>query len=146
MLPLPRSRRSTPFPRLLLGAALALLVPALALAQANGKLQIHHVNVGQGDGILLISPLGETAFFDDGTYTSCSGIISFCQGLGITSVNYHFCSHYHATIWGASTTSRPPGSRSRSRATIVALRIRALRSTTTWRHWATSARRSRRTR
>src|SRR5574341_1367131 len=54
---IPHSRRVTPFLRLCLGAALALLLaPALALAQANGKLQIHHVNVGQGDGILLISP------------------------------------------------------------------------------------------
>ena len=97
---IPRSRVS-PFLRMVSGAALlTLLAHGLALAQANGKLQIHHVNVGQGDGILLISPLGETAFFDDGTYTSCTGIINYCQGLGITSVDYHFCSHYHADHLG----------------------------------------------
>ena len=61
---IPRSRVS-PFLRLVSGAALlTLLAHGLALAQANGKLQIHHVNVGQGDGILLISPLGETASFE----------------------------------------------------------------------------------
>jgi len=83
--------------RLILPAALLLLlVPVLARAAGNGKLQIHHIDVGQGDGILLISPLGETALIDDGTYTDCSGIKSYLQGLGITSVKYHFCTHYHS--------------------------------------------------
>ena len=83
--------------RLLIPAALVLLlVPALALAAGNGKLQVHHIDVGQGDGILLISPLGETALFDDGTYTDCSGIKSYLQGLGLTSVKYHFTTHYHS--------------------------------------------------
>jgi beta-lactamase superfamily II metal-dependent hydrolase len=78
-------------------AALALLlVPALALAAGNGKLQIHHIDVGQGDGILIISPLGETALVDDGTSTDCSGIESYLQGLGLTSIKYHFASHYHS--------------------------------------------------
>ena len=47
----------------------ALLLLALfadvAFAQANGKLQIHYMDVGQGDGAILISPLGETVLFDE---------------------------------------------------------------------------------
>jgi beta-lactamase superfamily II metal-dependent hydrolase len=98
---IPPSRPASPFLRLALAAALAsLLVPGLALAQANGKLQIHHVDIGQGDGMLLISPLGQRAFFDDGTYTDCTGIVGYCQSLGITSVDYHFLSHYHADHLG----------------------------------------------
>ncbi len=77
-------------------ALLALLLPAAALAQANGKLQIHHIKVGQGDGILLISPLGQKALFDDGVYTNCTEIKNYISGLGITSIDYHFTSHYHA--------------------------------------------------
>ena len=77
-------------------ALLALLVPAAALAQANGKLQIHHIMVGQGDGILLISPLGQKALFDDGVYTNCTEIKNYISGLGITTIDYHFTSHYHA--------------------------------------------------
>jgi len=77
-------------------ALVLLLAPALAHTAGNGKLQLHHIDVGQGDGILLISPLGETALFDDGDYGDCSGIKSCLQGLGITSVKYHFCTHYHA--------------------------------------------------
>ncbi|HEY2954152.1 MAG TPA: hypothetical protein VGK89_02745 [Candidatus Eisenbacteria bacterium] len=101
MLRNPHPGRVSPFLRFALAAALAsLLAPGLALAQANGKLQIHHVDIGQGDGMLLISPQGQRAFFDDGTYTNCTGIISYCQGLGITSVDYHFLSHYHADHLG----------------------------------------------
>ncbi|HVP14611.1 MAG TPA: T9SS type A sorting domain-containing protein [Terriglobales bacterium] len=77
-------------------ALLLLLAPALALAAGNGKLQIHHIDVGQGDGILVISPLGETALIDDGTYTDCSGIKSYLQSLGLTTVKYHFTTHYHS--------------------------------------------------
>ncbi|MEO5617041.1 MAG: hypothetical protein ABIS67_04665 [Candidatus Eisenbacteria bacterium] len=77
-------------------ALVALLVPAAALAQANGKLQIHHVKIGQGDGILLISPLGQKALFDDGVYTDCTEIKNYISGLGITTIDYHFTSHYHA--------------------------------------------------
>jgi beta-lactamase superfamily II metal-dependent hydrolase len=83
-----------------LAAAIFLLVPALALAQANGKLQIHHIDVGQGDGTLLISPNGQTALFDDGNYLNCTNIKSYLQGLGIATVNYHFCSHYHSDHLG----------------------------------------------
>jgi len=98
---MPHSRPASPFLRLALSAALAsLFVPGLALAQANGKLQIHHVDIGQGDGMLLISPQGQRAFFDDGTYTNCTGIVGYCQSLGITSVDYHFLSHYHADHLG----------------------------------------------
>lgn len=82
-------------------ALVALLLPVAAFAiSGNGKLQIHHIDVGQGDGALLISPNGQTALFDDGVYTDCSVIKSYLQGLGITSVDYHFLSHYHADHLG----------------------------------------------
>ena len=77
-----------------------LLVPAVAFALGNGKLQIHHIDVGQGDGALLISPNGQTALFDDGTYTNCTNIKAYLQSLGITTVDYHFLSHYHADHLG----------------------------------------------
>src|SRR5262249_41132127 len=81
--------------------ALALLVPGVAAAiSGNGKLQIHHIDVGQGDGALLISPNGQTALFDDGTYTDCSVIKTSLQGLGIATVDYPFLSPYHADHLG----------------------------------------------
>lgn len=95
-------RPRSPFRNAVVLALLALaLLPALAHAIAgNGKLQIHHIDVGQGDGVLLISPNGQTALFDDGNYLSCTGIKNYLQGLGITTVDYHFCSHYHSDHLG----------------------------------------------
>ena len=75
---------------------LTLLAPFALAVVGNGKLQIHHVDVGQGDGALIISPLGQVALVDDGTYTDCSKFVNYVKGLGITSVDYHFASHYHA--------------------------------------------------
>ncbi len=85
-----------------LSAALLLsFLPAAAFAIAgNGKLQIHHIDVGQGDGALVISPNGQTALFDDGNYLNCTNIKNYLQGLGIAVVDYHFCSHYHSDHLG----------------------------------------------
>src|SRR2546426_1336181 len=92
--PVPRSLR------LFTTAAFLFLVPAVSLAAGNGKLQIHYIDIGQGDGMLLTPPLGPAALFDDGTYTACTNIKAYLQGLGISSVDYHFCSHYHADHLG----------------------------------------------
>ncbi len=62
----------------------------------NGKLQIHHIDVEQGDGALIVSPNGQLAMVDDGTYRNCSNTVGYLQQLGITSIDYHFASHYHA--------------------------------------------------
>ncbi len=88
------------FAALSAAAAIALAPLAAFAITGNGKLQIHHMKIGQGDGALLISPNGQTALFDDGVYTDCTYIKSFLQGLGITSVDYHFLSHYHADHLG----------------------------------------------
>lgn len=87
-------------PPLLAALAVLALTASAALAAGNGKLQVHHMKIGQGDGTLLISPNGQTALFDDGVYTNCTYIKSYLQGLGITSVDYHFLSHYHADHLG----------------------------------------------
>lgn len=47
------------FHRVPVVAALLLILTAASTdAQANGKLQIHFMHVGQGDGAVLISPDG----------------------------------------------------------------------------------------
>lgn len=63
--------------------------------QQNGKLQIHFMNVGQGDGAVLISPLGEVVLFDNGVRNFCDRPVSYLQQLGVTKVDYHIASHYH---------------------------------------------------
>ena len=91
-------------------AALALtllLVPNGLAAQANGQLQIHFINVGQGDAALIISPLGETLLIDSGPQTaancaSATGIITYLAGIGLTKLDYHVASHYDADHIGCT--------------------------------------------
>ncbi len=77
--------------------ALALFYSSLAFAAlGNGKLQIHHIDVGQADGILIISPQGQLALVDDGAYDNCTPYVNYINGLSIANFDYHFASHYHA--------------------------------------------------
>lgn len=78
---------------------LALAVPAGAVTP-NGRLQIIHLDVGQGDGALIISPLGQVALIDEGPsgVTPAMGVsvVNQLKALGVTHVDDHFASHYHA--------------------------------------------------
>lgn len=66
-----------------------------AFGQENGKLQIHFMDVGQGDGALLISPQGKTVLFDNGARNNCDKPVMYLEQLGITRIDYHITSHYH---------------------------------------------------
>ena len=84
------------FKRLIGILVLALLSVAASLAQTNGQLQIHFMDVGQGDGAVLISPNGSVVLFDTGVRNNCDKPVSYLQQLGITHIDYIFVSHYHA--------------------------------------------------
>jgi len=73
---------------------LSLWAPCALAIQGNGKLQIHHIAVGQGDGAVIITPEGQVVLIDSGD--NCTLFLGYIGSLGITSVDYHFASHYHA--------------------------------------------------
>lgn len=78
--------------------AVLLLVANIAFAQANGKLQIHHMDVGQGDGAVLISPGGQVVLFDVGEdmkRKDCTNPVSYLDQLGVKQIDFLFVSHYH---------------------------------------------------
>ena len=89
-------RNRTALSSLFLIGLLVLWAPCSLAVQGNGKLQIHHVSVGQGDGAVIISPHGQVVLVDEGVYSDCSPILDYLTSLGITSVDYHFATHYHA--------------------------------------------------
>jgi beta-lactamase superfamily II metal-dependent hydrolase len=75
-----------------------LLFSALASGQANGHLQIHFMDVGQGDGAVLISPGGEVVLFDVGKdlkRRECTRPVAYLDQLHVTKIDYIFVSHYH---------------------------------------------------
>lgn len=80
--------------------ALSLLLSVIAYAQENGKLQIHFMDVGQGDGVVLISPRGEVVLFDGGVHNHCTKPLNYLRRLGLRQIDYQIISHYHADHFG----------------------------------------------
>lgn len=79
------------------------LTPICAFAQANGRLQIHFMDVGQGDGALLVSPQGETVLFDNGALGLCERPLRYLRQLKVEKIDYQVVSHYHADHIGCTT-------------------------------------------
>jgi beta-lactamase superfamily II metal-dependent hydrolase len=84
--------------------AVAFLLPPSAFAQANGKLQVHYLDVGQGDAALIVSPLGETVLIDNGPSGACGSVVGYLQQIGVSHLDYHVASHYHADHIGCTQT------------------------------------------
>lgn len=97
-----RERRSLVPSALLIVGLLFATNAAPACGQANGKLQLHFMNVGQGDGALLVSPGGETVLFDNGVLNYCDLPLSYLQQLGVQRIDYLIASHYHADHIGCT--------------------------------------------
>jgi len=56
------------------------------------------MDVGQGDGAVLISPRGQIVLFDAGEdmkKRDCTKPASYLDQLGVTHIDYLFVSHYH---------------------------------------------------
>ena len=66
-----------------------------------GNLEIHHINIGQGDSALIVGPNGRSLLFDAGESTWNSStraqvIGAYIQGvLGCKSLDYVLISHFH---------------------------------------------------
>src|SRR5690349_10418701 len=84
--------------RIVFFPAFALVFAGVANGQANGRLQIHHMDVGQGDGAVLVSPGGQIVLLDVGEdlkKRDCIRPVSYLDQLGIKHIDYLFVSHYH---------------------------------------------------
>lgn len=82
----------------MLRVKLLLLLATFGWSQGNGKLQLHFIDVGQGDGAILISPRGQIVAFDIGqdlVTRHCDKPVAYYDQLGVTKIDYLFVSHYH---------------------------------------------------
>jgi beta-lactamase superfamily II metal-dependent hydrolase len=73
--------------RLLLGLSLT--------ASAGDRLEMHFIDVGQGDAELLVSPGGQSVLVDGGLPGSDKVVNAYLQSHGITRLDYYIVSHYH---------------------------------------------------
>ena len=67
----------------------------------SGNLEIHHINIGQGDSTLIIGPTGKSLLFDAGestwnSHTKAQIIGPYIESvLGCKSLDYVVISHFH---------------------------------------------------
>ena len=64
------------------------------IASVAGTLQVHYIDVGQGDSELIISPEGQVTLIDGGE--SGSGALAYLQAKGITHIDLMVATHPHA--------------------------------------------------
>lgn len=77
-------------------AVLAFLVFLTAAWGCLAGLEIHCIDVGQGDCTLIVSPTGGTFLFDGGINGKGYGVvIPYLESLNIKALDYVSCSHYH---------------------------------------------------
>ncbi len=65
-------------------------------AVSPGDLEIHAIDVGQGDAILVVSPDGFVTLVDAGTEGEAAAVSAYLMALGITELDYTVVSHLHA--------------------------------------------------
>ena len=63
--------------------------------QLDGTLQVHMIDVGQGDSFLVVSPEGETMLIDAGTNNSEPQLKSYLDSQGISEITYAVFTHPH---------------------------------------------------
>jgi len=68
--------------------------PATTFAAPSGTLQVHYIDVGQGDSELIISPEGKVMMIDGGE--SGSGALAYLQARGITHIDLMVATHPHS--------------------------------------------------
>ena len=63
----------------------------------DGELEIHHIDVGQADSTLVISPDGETVLVDTGDWRqSGQGVIDYLDDHGVERIDHLVATHGHA--------------------------------------------------
>jgi len=66
-------------------------------SDVEGQLAIHHIDVGQADATLLVTPAGETILVDTGDWRQGGEeVIAYLEELGIERIDHLVATHPHA--------------------------------------------------
>lgn len=78
-----------------------------SLPPSGDELQVHVLNVGQGDSILIIAPGGKSVLVDAGTPGSGRAVLAAMQRYGLKQIDLMVATHAHADhIGGADEVLR----------------------------------------
>ena len=64
-----------------------------ALPKPKGNLEVHYIDVGQGDATFIKSPSGETILIDAGNNGKGKVVANYLKGLGYLSIDYMIATH-----------------------------------------------------
>ena len=68
-----------------------------APSDVDGELEIHHIDVGQADATLIITPAGETILIDSGDWRQGgAGVIEYLEAHDIDRIDHLVATHGHA--------------------------------------------------
>jgi len=67
-----------------------------------GMLQVHYVDVGQGDSTLVVDPSGDTLLIDAGTSYNSASLLKYLSALKINEIDYFIITHYHDDHMGGA--------------------------------------------
>jgi competence protein ComEC len=76
--------------------------PGPKLPPPAGQLQVHMLDVGQGDSILIIAPGGKTALIDAGNPGQGKTVLAAMQRYGADHIDLFIATHAHADHIGAA--------------------------------------------
>jgi beta-lactamase superfamily II metal-dependent hydrolase len=83
---------------------LASAAPPAAAGTAAGALEVHFIDVGQGNATLVVSPSGKSLLVDTGERWTAPAVSAYLQAvLGGKTLDYIVISHYHADHFGSFT-------------------------------------------
>lgn len=71
------------------------------ISSSSGKLEIHIIDVGQGDSILLITPQGQSILIDTGSYQNYDKLKAYLLGIGVESFDKVIATHPDADHIGS---------------------------------------------
>ena len=69
-----------------------------------GVMEVHFIDVGQGDSILIITPGGKTMLIDAGTQSRGNDVLAYLRRLNINSIDIVVGTHAHADHIGGLIT------------------------------------------
>jgi len=68
-----------------------------SVAAVDGELEIHHIDVGQADAALVITPAGETILVDSGDWRQDgTGVIEYLKAHDVDRIDHLVATHGHA--------------------------------------------------
>lgn len=79
----------------LLFALLAIAFSDNCAYAADGKLNVHYLDVGQADSILVDLPNNEVMLIDGGNYGTGETVVDYLKNQGITNIDYMINTHPH---------------------------------------------------